>query len=419
MSETKVKTSADQIKEILEGVVNDKFVAQRESDQKMIEESIAKAIAEETAKAKKIEVEDNFEKDPKGGFKSFAHFCRDVARSDQSSGRNESKELDKWNSLVKAAGTGLSEGNAEYAGHLVPEEFRNTLMVAVEESNDILPRCTVMPMQTNIIKIPYVDGFDKSAGLVYGGVQWYWTAEEGSFTETRPKVQMLQLELHKLTGLAYVTDELLADSPQSIEALLQRGFQDGLNYVYNEVLIHGTGAGQPLGVVNAPCAVSVTAETGQVAATIVWENIIKMFSSAMNPSRCVWVANINCLPQLASMSLAVGTGGVPVWMPAGGASGMPYNTLMGLPLFFNDHASTLGTVGDLMLVDWSQYLIGRKAGGDIPRFDTSIHLKFDYGQTAFRFQIRTEGRPWWKTYYTPPKATTDYRSPVVLLATRS
>lgn len=139
----------------------------------------------------------------------------------------------------------------------------------------------------------------------------------------------------------------------------------------------------------------------------------------MNPGRAVWVANISLMPYLAKMSLQVGTGGVPVWLPAGGVSGLPYSTLMGRPLYWNDHCSNTNTTGDICFVDWSQYYVGTKSGADVTSYATSIHAKFDYLQTAFRFAIRVDGRPSWKTYYTPPKATSNTRSPVVILATRT
>jgi HK97 family phage major capsid protein len=416
------KVTETKVKEILEGVVSplfDKIDERMKQIADDVDAKVAAAVKVET-KAPVITVEDNFEKDAKGGFKSFSHFCKDIALTDMSGGRTISKELSKWDSHVKAAGTGLSEGDANYAGFLVPEEFRNTLMVLVEETNDILPLCAKMPMNSNIIKIPYVDGFDKSAGLVYGGIRWYWAAEEGEITSSRLKVDMLQMELHTLVGMAHATEQLIADSPQSVEALLQNGFRDGLNFVYNNVLLRGTGAGQPLGIFNAPCAISVAVETGQtVSSPVLFENLAKMFARSTNPSKSVWTANIALFPYLCSMSLQVGTGGIPVWMPAGGLSGLPYATLFGRPIYWNDHASDVGTVGDISFCDWSQYYIGSKAGTDIPGYATSIHLKFEYLQQSFRFSIRTEGRPAWKTYLTPPQATSSTRSPIVLLAVRS
>jgi len=239
-----------------------------------VDSKIEKAL--QTEKAFKIETHDNIVDDPKGGFKRFGNFLVDVKAACDPANRSLSKELQEWERAskaleIKAAGTGLSEANANYAGFLVPEEYRNELMVLVREENPILPLCTQMPMQSNILKIPYVDGFDKSGGLVYGGIKWYWVAEEAQATESRPKVDLMQMELHTLVGLAFGTEQLIADSPRSVEALFRQGFQDGLNFVYNNVLIRGTGAGQPLGFLNAPCLVTVSAESGQDTNTpILW-----------------------------------------------------------------------------------------------------------------------------------------------------
>lgn len=367
--------------------------------------------------AQRIEIHDRSEDDLKGGFKSLGHFCYDVYKMDTSNNRYVSKEMSDW--LAKAAGASQSEGDVNYGGALVPVQFRNELMTMVEETNELLPRCTIVPMETNIIEMPYLYSFDQSSGYVHGAIKWYWVDEDTQLTESRFKTAKFQLKLHDLTGLCYVTERLMQDSPRSIEALIRTGFNDGLNFQYNNVLIRGTGAGQPLGCLNANCLVTVAKETGQSAATIYYENILKMYQSAYNVGRCVWVANPNILVQLATMSLAVGTGGAPVYLPANGASGRPYNTLMGLPLIWNDHCSTLGTVGDIILVDWSQYMVGRPAGDDGVKFDTSIHIKFDYLQTAFRFYLRMAGAHTWPTYFTPPQATTSYRSPVVALETRS
>jgi len=274
-------------------------------------------------------------------------------------------------------------------------------------------------MKSTMVKIPYVNGFDESGNLVYGGIQWKWLDELATKTETRPKFGQISLELKKVAGLAYASDEILEDSPMSMENILRNGFRDGLNFALNRVFIRGTGAGQPLGILNAPCLVSVAAETGQATDTVVYENILKMYSRIFSLSSAVWMANSNLLPQLATMSLSVGTGGAPVWLPAGGASGKPYDTLMGKPLIWSKHCSTLGTVGDIILADWSQYLVGTKAGqGSDGKFDTSIHLKFDADQTCFRFVFRIDGQPWWPAVYTPPQATSDTMSPFVVLATR-
>ena len=360
------------------------------------------------------------ERDPKGGFKTLSQFASHVAKATASGFRILSPELKSWEGVSKALDeTTMREDEDQYGGFLIPPEFRNELWLAVEQKNELLPRCTGVPMMTTTIKIPYVNGFDESGGLVYGGIEWKWLDELAAKTPTRPKIGRITLSLKKVAGLAYASDEILEDSPISMENILKNGFRDGLNFQLNKVLIRGSGVGQPMGILNAPCLVSVAKETGQAATTIIFENIINMYSRIYDPSNAIWLANSNCLPQLATMALAVGTGGVPVWMPAGGAAGQPNDTLMGKPIIWSKHCSTLGTVGDIILADWSQYLVGQKAGqGATGKFDTSIHLKFDSDQTAFRFVFRIDGQPWWPAALTPPQATTATLSPFVVVATR-
>jgi len=186
------------------------------------------------------------------------------------------------------------------------------------------------------------------------------------------------------------------------------------------VALNGTGAGQPRGILNELSLVTVAKEAGQAANTIVYQNIVKMYSR-MYPGghkNAVWVANPDVFPQLASMELVVGTGGAPAYMPANGLSGKPYDTLMGKPLIFTEHAQTIGTKGDIYYIDWTQYLVGQKAGRAGLSYNTSIHLMFLYDQTAFRWVMRIDGQGWWPTAVTPRYSASTI-SPFITLAVRA
>jgi len=416
-----VKLTKDDFKDVLKELMDP--IAQEHRD--FIAEEIKKRVEDLKAEMKKpkeprIEVTDQAEEDPKGGFKSLSHFALDIAKAAKSGYRHISPELEKWEKMTKAAGSpSANESSDEAGGYLIPDEFRQDLLLAVEQKNEILKRCTAIPMKTSTIKIPYVNGFDESGGLVYGGVEWKWIDEEEQRTATKPKYGRITLTLKKVAGLAYTSDEILEDSPISMENILKNGFRDGLNFQLDKVFLRGSGAGQPLGILNAPCLVTVAKESGQSANTIVFANVAKMYSRISDPNNAVWFANIDCFPQLASMSVAVGSGGSVVWLPANAAAGRPYDTLFGRPLIWCKHCSTLGTVGDIILCDWSQYLVGQKSGpGAYGKFDTSIHLKFDYDQTAFKFTFRVDGQPWWPSALTPPHGSNTL-SPFVALATRS
>lgn len=235
---------------------------------KGVDEKITAATEKFAAQRPSIEVgEDRLADDPKGGFKSVSHFAQDVYKATKAQFRLFTPELDAWQKAADT--TSLRGDDSEFGGFLIPEEFRNELWLAVEQDNPLWSLVTHVPMGATTVKIPYVHGFDESGGLVYGGIQWSWLDELETKTTTRPKFGRISLSLSKVAGLAYASDEILDDSPQSMENILKKGFADGLTFEITRALIRGTGAGQPQGVLNAPCLVSITKEVGQTATTIV------------------------------------------------------------------------------------------------------------------------------------------------------
>lgn len=145
---------------------------------------------------------------------------------------------------------------------------------------------------------------------------------------------------------------------------------------------------------------SVAKETGQAAATVVAENLEKMIARMLPRSypQAEWYVNVNVWPQLFQLHHAIGTGGVPVFMPPGGISGQPYGTLFGRPITPIEQCSTLGTVGDVLLADLSRYALIEKGG---IQADSSIHVQFLTGEQTFRFQLRVNGAPMFNAAVTP------------------
>ena len=177
----------------------------------------------------------------------------------------------------------------------------------------------------------------------------------------------------------------------------------------------GVGAGQPLGVLNADALIGVAKETGQAATTIVWENIVKMYSRMLpsSLSRAVWVAHNDTFPQLATMSLNVGTGGSAVWLNNGVAG--PPATILGRPVIFSEKCQTLGAAGDIYLVDFGYYLIGDRQSLEVA---SSQHVRFNTDETDWRVLERVDGRPWVDSALTPRNGSNTV-SPFVNLAVRS
>ncbi len=362
--------------------------------------------------------------DPKGGFKNIAEFAQSVFRAEHKLRHGSTLEIDKRliaEPVEKAAGTpAIHEYEPDYGGYLIPPEFRATLMEVAIQNSNIMKAAMLIPMASNTVNIPYVQGFDRSGGLTFGGISFQWIEEEAALTGVRPKLGQIGMRLRKVAAMAYVSNEMLEDSPISIEPLFTRMFTEALAWNLDWVCLNGSGAGQPLGIYNSPCLISVDKETSQDATTILYENVLKMYARMWKKSAGVWYANDNVLPQLGTMNLAVGVGGGPVYIPAGGASATPYDMLFGKPIIFTEHCRALGALGDIYFTDFSQYLIGQKAGtaGGSVKFDSSMHLKFDYDQMAYRLTFRIDGQPWWPSAITPRYAT-ETLSPFVALAVRA
>lgn len=166
---------------------------------------------------------------------------------------------------------------------------------------------------------------------------------------------------------------------------------------------------------NAAALISVAKEGGQAAATVVVENVLKMYTRMLTGSikRAVWFANSDIVPELMTMVIS----NQPVWaMPGSGMANAPGGFLLGRPVHWSEHTETLGTKGDLMFVDPKGYYLILKAGGI--KFATSIHLFFDYNIQAFRFVFRAGGQPFLSKAVSPAKGATT-RSHFVSLDTRA
>ena len=315
--------------------------------------------------------------------------------------------------------TGLNETTPSDGGFLVQSDFSSEMLKDVFETGILASRCKRIQISgnANSLKINGVDETSR-ASTRYGGISGYWKNEAALKTATKPAFRQIELNLHKLIGACYATDELLDDAA-ALESVIREGFVSEFGFLLDDAIVNGTGAGQPLGYLNGGSLVSVAKETGQSAATVVAENVINMYSRLFAASRpnAVWLINQNIEPQLFTMSLAVGTGGIPIYMPAGGLSAQPYGTLFGRPVIPIEQAATLGTLGDITLCDLSKgYLLAEKGG---IKSDMSIHVQFLYDESVFRFVMRCDGQPVRSTVLTPYKGGSGAtQSHFIALATR-
>lgn len=298
----------------------------------------------------------------------------------------------------------------------IQQDFAGTIIETAATTGDILSRVDsyTSGAAANAVRFMTCDETDVSES-VYGGVQAYWASEAATVAASKPKFYETKIDLEKLMAFIYITDEALEDMP-FMSGLLNNAMATAANRLLEGAVVDGDGVGKPLGILHAPNLVTVEKESAQDK-TLTFQNIARMYGRIL--PRCktnaVWVMHPDLAEELPFLTLPIGTGGVPVYLPPTGASGTPYATLYGKPIIETDHMAAVGKKGDIGLFDLKQYMLLRK--GTVKQ-DMSIHVEFLTAQNCFRLQLRAGGAPKGKSAV-KLKNSKVLRSPFIVLGDRS
>lgn len=412
-SGTIAEMSEADAKSLPEGVV-EAFTDVPMIDQKGIESIVAKAIKDASANSPHLHITVGHTPEDDG----FATLGQQLqAQKDFALTGKLDKRQDALGIKQKAA-YGLNEAVDSEGGFLLQPQFGTELFQLAFQTGMLADQTDKVEIGEgkNSLTWNAVDETSRVDGSRRGGLTTYWTNEAADFTGSKPKFAQRSLKLEKLTGLYYATDELLEDST-ALQSMVTGWFGEEFGFKLDDAVLRGKGGGQPLGILNSPALVSVAKETAQAADTIIGQNIIKMYARMWSKSmaNAVWFINQDIIPQLFTLTIPTGSTTFPIYMPANGISGAPYGTLFGRPVMAIEQASTLGDLGDIVFADMKQYMMIRKAQ---LKADSSIHVRFVQGETAFRFSVRANGESKWRLPLTPYKGSAT-QSPFIALAERA
>lgn len=319
---------------------------------------------------------------------------------------------------IKTAGH-MEEGEDSQGGFLVPEVFRADLQTIALENSIVEPNgaTVIPPIKTDSLKIPYVDD-TSHASNVFGGTYAYWTAERGSKTASKPTFGQMELVPHKLVGLTYLSHELRDDSAIALVPLIRNMFGATLGYYRDDAFLNGTGAGQPLGILNCNCLKTVYRNTVN---QVYLEDIAEMYACMLPSSHKYgyWVINPGVIPsliQLGTGNAAAASGKNMIWISSdmGASKGIP-GTILGRPFLISEKMPAFGAQGDIGYFDFRYYLIFDRQPITI---DFSSHVAFTTDEDCWRFVLRVAGQCWPQSTLTPKNAGAPVTtiSPFVVLA---
>lgn len=306
----------------------------------------------------------------------------------------------------------LAEGSGVTGGYLIPPQYMAELLTIQEEEAFFKPRCRVQPMNARTVQWPTLDiTSSQSSGTnpYFAGILASWQPEAQLINESEPAFRMTDWVAWDLECYAVSSNQLLADNGIGLDALMTTLFGQAVAWYEEYAYLRGTGAGSsmPVGVLNSPCTIQ---QSRTVASRFTLADAANMFSHLQIRSwdNAMWIMHQSVIPQLIQMaSGAVSNTASSTYVPGNNlvwtnpwtgpgidgpmAQKLPKAFLNGLPIFFTDKLPSLGTTGDVLLVDASHYIIGQRLDTQI---DISPHYLFRSNQLAWRVVFRSDGKFW-------------------------
>jgi HK97 family phage major capsid protein len=305
-----------------------------------------------------------------------------VANEDEKQGR-ASKNYKKsfWNAMRSKAirpevADALQIGTDSEGGYLVPDEYENTLVEALEEENIFRKIAHVINTSSGDRKIPVVASKGSAS----------WVDEEGTITDSDDAFNQVSIGAYKLGTLIKVSNELLNDSAFNLEAYISKEFARRIGTKEEDAFFNGNGTGKPTGIFNATGGAQVGVTTASATA-ITADEIIDLFYSLKAPYRkkAVWVLNDSTVKAIRKLK---DKNDNYLWQPALTA-GTP-DTILGRPVYTSSYVPSIAAgAKTIAFGDFSYYWIADRQGRIFKKL-SELYAATD--QTGFVATQRVDGK---------------------------
>ena len=267
----------------------------------------------------------------------------------------------------------LSEGTDSEGGYLVPDEYENTLVQALEGENVIRGRSHVITTSNGTHKIPVVASKGEAS----------WIDENGAYPEDDDTFAQVNIDAHKVGTIIKVSEELLNDSAFNLESYFAQEFGRRIGTKEEEAFINGNGSSKPTGILTS-AEVGVTAASDKA---ITADELIDLFYSLKGVYRrnAVWVLNDTTVKAIRKLK---DNNGQYIWQPA--LKDGDHDTLLGRPILTTGAMPEIAAdAKPVIFGDLSYYWIGDRQGVTFKRLNERYA---DMGQVGFLASKRVDGK---------------------------
>jgi len=343
-----------------------------------------------------------------GGFSSAGEFY--VAVRKWYDGTHKDSRL-----IIEKTAGHMAEADDIQGGALVPERWADGIYHAALENSIVRSRATVLKAASDSLKVRKLVDTDRSSNI-FGGISFSWVKEAGDKTAviSKPELGLLELNPHKLVGGCWVSNELENDHA-NFGNFITTAFGQALRFIEDDYFLWGTGAGVPLGAINAANGSLITV-TRNAIGFMDWTDIAHMAERLLPQSweSAVWILNPDALDELFEATAPAANQATVL--------DLSNRLLFGIPFIPTEKCQALGTQGDIALCDFGHghYVIADRE----MRISASRHTDYGGGhygfktdETFWKVVLRVDGQPLMNTAITPYRGANSLSAFIVLTTT--
>lgn len=350
----------------------------------------------------------------------------------------------EWDAGLRYAGLEFVErtmqgSTGSAGGFTLKQDLADSVWDKARQTDGPLKRCTVRYTKERMFSVPGFNESSRAAGSRWGGSLGTWGLPETVLpASSQPQTSLVDFNIKRL--LVYtspISRDLLADTDR-VKPMLSYAAQSEIRYSIELAMLVGV-LGGPAGVTRP----SLTGSDGSAAGRGVVQvakgatgpgaisslNIDNMWAALYGPCKrnAIWVANDDTVAALDNVATSFNWPET-IYLPDGwdDGNGNKYALLKGRPLIPVEGAPAIGTPGDLIVADWTQYwlVINKpKPGSSSLSFDVTIpvddghegvvalpdnvveqrmsdQILFSTDSVSFLWKLRADGGPVWTTTMT-------------------